>query len=217
MATPTNFQPLPSARSAYNGVVTLGAPVAQMAMALKQLNQVKFRSAGYYHVGHSTWTDYSLLNYTKGAYEKNWIGSPSKGATEEYDLFYFSQPTSQWIGVEVIYGLRTANTSDLSNPSILLELYEISGGAVATKIDEGCQFIYPTNLQASARGDAVQVNRSNTGARLYTFPSGGLSAPTPPRPLYIPPANRGDELVLRVTAEEVVIYAVHLFDLFVEA
>jgi hypothetical protein len=188
-----------------------------MAMALKQLNQVKFRSAGFYHVGHSTWTDYSLLNYTKGAYEKNWIGSPSKGATEEYDLFYFSQPTSQWIGVEVLYGLRTANTSDLSNPSILLELYEISGGSVGTKIDEGCQFIYPTHLQASARGDAVQVNRSNTGARLYTFPSGGLSAPTPPRPLYIPPANRGDELVLRVTAEEVVIYAVHLFDLFVEA
>ena len=191
--------------------------MAQMAMALKQLNQVKFRSAGFYHVGHSTWTDYSLLNYTKGAYEKNWIGSPSKGATEEYDFFYFSQPTSQWIGVEVLYGLRTANTSDLSNPGILLELYEISGGSVGTKIDEGCQFIYPTHLQASARGDAVQVNRSNTGARLYTFPSGGLSAPTPPRPLYIPPANRGDELVLRVTAEEVVIYAVHLFDLFVEA
>ena len=54
--------------------------------------------------------------------------------------------------------------------------------------------------------NAVQVNRTNTGARLYTFPSGGLSGPTPPRPLYIPPANRGDELAIRVTAEEVVIY-----------
>jgi hypothetical protein len=217
MATPTNFQPLPSARSAYNGVVTLGAPVAQMAMALKQLNQVKFRSAGFYHVGHSTWTDYSLLNYTKGAYDRNYIPTPSKGHTEEYDLFYFSQPTSQWIGVELIYGMATANASDLTNPYILLELYEISGGSVGTKIDEGCRFIWPTHLQASDRGDAVQTNRTNTGARLYTFPSGGLSAPTPPRPLYVPPANRGDELVLRVTAEEVVIYAVHLFDLFVEA
>ena len=116
MATPTNFQPLPSARSAYNGVITLGAPVAQMAMALKQLNQVKFRSAGFYHVGHSTWTDYSLINYAKGAYDRNYIPTPSKGQTEDYDLFYFSQPTSQWVGVEIIYGMATANATDLNNP-----------------------------------------------------------------------------------------------------
>src|SRR5210317_98660 len=199
MATPTNFQPLPSAQVCANGVITMGAPVAQMALSLKQLNQVKFRSAGYYHVGRSTWQDWNSINYAKGATFGGYQNIPTKGYVDEFDLFYFSLPTS------------------LAGPNILVELYGISGGSIGAKIDEGILFTYPAQLQILQRGQLTGLARVNTGSRLYTFPSGGLSAPTFPRPLYIPPANRGDELAVRVTAEEVIIYAVHLFDIYQEA
>ena len=218
MTTPVNFQPLPSQRAAYNGVITLGAPVAQMALGLKQLNQVKFRSAAYYHVGHSTYSPAFTTPYKKAAISRGYVPNPVKGASEEFDFFYFSQPTSQWVGCEIVYGVSSVDPdNDLNGPKITLELYEISGGAIGSKIDEGCEFTYPTHLQSVTRGASTGLARVNTGSRLFTFPSGGLSAPTFPRPLYIPSANRGDELAVRVTADEVVLYAVHLFDLFLEA
>ena len=217
MATPTNFQPLPSAQACHNGVITMGAPVAQMALSLKQLNQVKFRSAGYYHVGRSTWQDWNSINYAKGATFGGYQNIPTKGYVDEFDLFYFSLPTSEWIGIEITYGAASSNPTSLAGPNILVELYGISGGSIGAKIDEGILFTYPAQLQILQRGQLTGLARVNTGSRLYTFPSGGLSAPTFPRPLYIPPANRGDELAVRVTAEEVIIYAVHLFDIYQEA
>ncbi len=217
MATPTNFQPMPLSKACHNGVVTFGAPVAQMALALKQLNQVKFRSAGFYHIGRSTWLDYLALGYMRGAYNRGYNTAPIKGQTDEFDLFYFSAPTSQWVGIEFMYGMSSLNSNDLNGPSVLFELYRVSGGSIGTKIDEGCEFLYPNQLQAPERATTTGVNRANTGSRLYTFPSGGISAPTTPRPLYIPPANRGEELIVKVTASEVALYAVHLFDIFMEA
>lgn len=219
MATPTNFQPLPLTEACHNGVITMGAPVAQMAMSLKNLNQVKFRSAGYYHVGRSTWDDLwgGSTGYAKGMISRGRVGIPTKGQTDEFDFFYFSLPTSEWIGVEIIYGAASTNPDALNGPNVLLELYEISGGAIGTKIDEGCIFTYPNQIQVTRRANLTGINKVNTGSRLYTFPSGGISAPTFPRPLYIPPANRGDELAVKVTAEEVIIYAVHLFDIYQEA
>jgi len=217
MATPINFQPMPLSQSCFNGVVTMGAPVAQMALTLKQLNQVKFRSAGYYHVGRSTWQDWNSINYAKGATFGGYQNIPTKGYLDEFDLFYFSLPTSQWIGIEIIYGAASSNPTSLDGPYILADLYEISGGAISTKIDEGILFTYPEQLQILERGQLTGLARVNTGSRLYDFPSGGLSAPTFPRPLYIPPSNRGDELVVKIEAREVIIYAVHLFDIFMEA
>lgn len=217
MATPTNFQPLPLPQACHNGVIAMGAPVAQMALSLKQLNQVKFRSAGYYHVGRSTWQDWNFINYAKGATFGGYQNIPAKGYLDEFDLFYFSLPTSQWIGMEIIYGAASSAPTALDGPYILAELYKISLGSISTKIDQGIIFTYPDQLQILERGQLTGLARVNTGSRLYTFPSGGISGPTSPRPLYIPSANRGEELVLKITAREVIIYAVHMFDIFMEA
>ncbi len=96
---------MPLEQGCYNGRLVMGSGVAQMALALKQLTNVKFRAAGYYPVGRSTWHpvlgQYIKANYWWGS------GSISKGATDEHDLFYFSQPTSEWIGLEIVYGPST--------------------------------------------------------------------------------------------------------------
>jgi hypothetical protein len=176
-----------------------------MALALKQLNQVKFRSAAYYHVGHSTYYTSFVTSYKKAAIFRGSLGVPIKGASESFDFFYFSQPTSQWVGFEIIYGASSIDPADLNGPEIIAELRTVSGGAVGPKIDEGCQFTFPDQLQIPGRGTTTGVASVNTGSRPYTFPSGGLSAPTFPRPLYIPPANRGDELIVRVETTEVII------------
>ena len=209
MTTPTNFHIMPGEQVAYNGRIVMGAAPTQMALALKQLVNVKCRSAAYYPVGRSTW--HPVLNqYVKANY---WWGNSNiaKGDTDEHDLFYFSMPTSEWIGIELVYGPSKDQTFD---PSILVELYEITGGAVGSKIDEGIQFTSPDYLQRDSDGETVGAFRASTGARPYVFPSGGLSAPTLPRPLYIPSANRGDELIVRVTGTGCALYGVYMFDLY---
>lgn len=212
MTTPTNFHIMPSEEGCYNGTIVLGSPVAQMALALKQLTNVKFRAAGYYPIGRSTW--HPVLNaYVEASYYLG-VGHLTKGQTDEHDLFYFSQPTSEWIGIELVYG--PTQRTDVE-PLILVELYEISGGAVGTKIDQGILFTTPEYLQRTFTGEALGSYRVNTGGRPYVFPSGGISAPTLPRPLYVPSANRGDELVIRITAENAVIYGAYLFDIYTGA
>ena len=212
MTTPTNFQRLPLEQGCYNGSLVMGSGVAQMALALKQLTNVKFRAAGYYPVGRSTWQPVTS-QYIKANY---WPGSDSisKGATDEHDLFYFSLSTSEWIGIELVYGPSTELDVE---PEILIELYEVSAGAVGSKIDEGVLFTSPEHLQRASDGRGINFFRVNTGASPYVFPSGGISAPTIPRPLYIPSANRGDELVVRVTATDAIIFGVYMFDLYLGA
>lgn len=209
MTTPTNFHIMPGEQVAYNGRIVMGAAPTQMALALKQLTNVKCRSAAYYPVGRSTW--HPVLNqYVKANY---WWGNSNiaKGDTDDHDLFYRSMPTSEWIGIELVYGPSKDQTF---NPSILIELYEITGGAVGTKIDEGINFTSPDYLQRLSDGETVGAFRASTGARPYVFPSGGLSAPTLPRPLYIPSANRGETLIVRVNGTGCALYGVYMFDLY---
>ena len=200
---------MPPNEVAYNGRIVMGAAPTQMALALKQLTKVKCRAAAYYPVGRSTWNN-ALNQYIKANY---FFGNSSitKGDTDEHDLFYFSMPTSEWIGIELVYG-PTSDQSFL--PSILVELYEVTGGAVGSKIDEGINFTSPDYLQRDSDGQADGAFRVSTGARPYTFPSGGLSSPTLPRPLYIPSAHRGNELIVRVTGTGCALYGVYMFDLY---
>lgn len=212
MTTPTNYHIMPSEEGCYNGTIVLGSTVSQMALALKQLTNVKFRAAGYFPIGRSTWHE-SLGQYIKANYWWGY-GTIGKGQTDEHFMFYFSQPTSEWIGIELVYGPST----DLSlSPNILIELYEISGGAIGTKIDTGIRFTSPENLQRDSDGQSVGAFRANTGGRPYVFPSGGISSPTLPRPLYIPSANRGDELLIKITSTDALVYGAYLFDIYTGA
>jgi hypothetical protein len=209
MTTPTNFHIMPPDEVAYNGRIVMGAAPTQMALALKQLTNVKCRAAAYYPVGRSTW--HPVLNqYIKANY---WWGSSDilKGDSDDHDLFYFSSPTSEWIGLELIYGPARDTSFD---PEIIVTLYEITGGAVGSKIDEGIKFTSPDYLQRDSDGQSVGAFKTSTGARPYVFPSGGLSAPTLPRPLYIPSANRGDELVVRIETTGCAIYGAYMFDIY---
>lgn len=200
---------MPPDEVAYNGRIVMGAAPTQMALALKQLTNVKCRAAAYYPVGRSTW--HPVLNqYIKANY---WWGSSDilKGSSDDHDLFYFSSPTSEWIGLELIYGPARDTTFD---PEIIVTLYDITGGAVGSKIDEGIKFTSPDYLQRDSDGQSVGAFKTSTGARPYVFPSGGLSAPTLPRPLYIPSANRGDELIVRIETTGCAIYGAYMFDIY---
>jgi hypothetical protein len=55
MTTPTNFQRLPSESSFYNGQMVMGAQASSLALALKQLQGVKYRALANYHVSRTTW------------------------------------------------------------------------------------------------------------------------------------------------------------------
>ncbi len=56
MTTPTNYHIMPSEEGCYNGRIVMGSAASQMALALKQLTNVKFRAAGYYPYSYHTQT-----------------------------------------------------------------------------------------------------------------------------------------------------------------
>jgi len=210
MTTPTNFQILPSVSSFHNGQMVMGAQASSLALALKQLTNVKFRSAAYYHIGYGTY----YIIYI-GAQIGRGTGAFSKGETEDIDLLVGTMPTSEWLAIELVY----SSTNEAGEtPSVTIELYTLgTTSPKGTKIDVGIKFEAPYDLAGARNSSGADVYRSHTGAQSYAFPAGGLSTFTAPRPLYVPPAYRGEVLLLCVQSESCRVLALNVFDIYQEA
>jgi hypothetical protein len=196
------------------GRVVLGGVVSQLALALKQLQGVKFRAAASYHIGRTTYI-YHLSQY----YEKQlWQGGYeyiSKSQTEDHDLFIATMPSSKWLALELTYSCGGDTSSD---PWITVELYAQSATDFKhTKIDTGIKFESPLDISASFNIRGQEPKRASTGAEPVSIPSGGFEDFTAPRPLYIPEAYRGQVLTLCVQTEGAAIFNVNVFDIYQEA
>lgn len=196
------------------GRVVLGSVVSQLALALKQLQGVKFRAAASYHVGRTTYI-YHLNQY----YEQQvWQGGYeyiSKAHTEDHDLFIATMPSSKWLAIELAYGCSGETSFD---PSITVELYaQGATGFKHTKIDTGIKFESPLDISTSVNIRGLEPNRASTGAESVSIPSGGFEDFTEPRPLYIPEAYRGQVLTLCIQTEGAAIFNVNVFDIYQEA
>jgi hypothetical protein len=217
MTTPTNFQRLPSESSFYNGQMVMGAQASSLALALKQMQGVKYRALANYHVSRTTW---QILYWIGPVYTEAQLntghGTMEKGESEDIDLLIGTMPSSEWLAIELVYG--PTNLVDYV-PQVIIELYTlgITGAPRGVKIDEGIRFQAPYDLVSARQGSGTGVQRTHTGAQPYAFPSGGLSSFTEPRPLYVPEANRGDVLLLSVQAENCRVFAVNVFDIYKEA
>ena len=97
MTTPTNFQRLPSESSFYNGQMVMGAQASSLALALKQLQGVKYRALANYHVSRTTW---QLLYWVGPVYTEAQLNtahgqSLEKGQSEDIDLLIGTMPTTE--------------------------------------------------------------------------------------------------------------------------
>lgn len=207
MLVPRSFQPLAREQSTYMGVTVMGGVVNQFAQALVQMSHCKF-------LGHA---NYTIAKDTTGLFggiftvvtNTNAYGiSPGLNKTNKfYNFYYGSTPISEWIGV--IFQYVATNSSSNNSPAITFTIKNTSG----TALSKAVKFTFPAHLQMFNDGDIDRPATATTGATFYDPPS-GTSGSDDPRPLYIPPANRGDMLLFEVEVEDCDLVSVSFFDLY---
>jgi len=105
-----------------------------------------------------------------------------------------------------------------STPAIVAELFQMNTtGGAHTLIDAGCQWNTINNRLTPSvrRGQVVTypIQTISTGAQIQATGAGVSD----PRPLVIPSANRGDNLLLRLSCTEVRVEAADIFELYEES
>ena len=124
------------------------------------------------------------------------------------EIPWLSSPLARYAWIRIL--LRAQD-----NSSILAELYQLNAGGVAVKLDGGCEWTLANQGLADL---SYQVNDStqyalgvvSTGATPRTAGAGVDE----PRPLIIPVANRGDELMIKFTCVFADLFSVDIFELY---
>tara|TARA_Y100000015_G_C2386570_1_gene87780 strand:+ start:423 stop:767 length:345 start_codon:yes stop_codon:yes gene_type:complete len=83
-----------------------------------------------------------------------------------------------------------------------------SNSYTGSVIDVGIRF-----SEIELEPSPVDLQTATTGAELISAPNNSI--PDPPRPLFIPSANRGNLLNVVFTVDQVKLHTVHIYDLFV--
>ena len=198
----------PSTRACMVDAPVMGGTVAQMIDLLNHLGVGRSRRVIHANFtrGQGTFSD---LDDPTDVFRPLIIPPPS---AETLEIPFLSSP----IGRHLLLFLTIQASG--TTPSLLAELYKLdTTGSPHTLIDAGCQWdtvnnrLTPTIEQRGVPIYPVQV--IGTGAQVQAA-SGGVDDP---RPLVIPLANRGENLMLRLTAAEVNVEAVDIFELYEES
>lgn len=162
---------------------------------------------------HANFTRQSTANFSDLDGKTNSIDldAIAPASSEVLEIPWLSSPMARYVTLYVRY--RATGTCSLT-----AELFELntSGGA-HTLLDAGCEWtttngrLQPTDY-TEGRETRYNLLELTTTAQIRTV-SGGVDQP---RPLFIPVANRGNELMVRLTAAEVEITSVDIFELYEE-
>ena len=193
MLIPSSFQRLPDKSGCFNGRILMGGTVSQMAGALAQLSHCKFLGEAHYQVGYRVVSSYGgaqrfILNKTN----------------QTFNFLYQSTPLSERIAVIVRY-----QSSGDSGSFIELKLRDTASNSYnGTVLDYGIRL----NNDVDITGNPVEVATAFTGTAHIDPPTN--TQPDAARPLYVPPANRGQLINLQITTSLVSIQAVHIYDIY---
>ena len=133
-------------------------------------------------------------------------------SSETLEIPWLSSPLGRYA-----YLFLTIQASG-TTPAIVAELFQLNTtGGAHTLIDAGCQWNTTNNRLTPSvrRGQVVTypIQTIGTGAQVQATGAGVSD----PRPLVIPLANRGDNLMLRLSCTEVRVEAVDIFELYEES
>lgn len=205
MLIPTAFIKLPDESGCYNGEVVMGGTVSQMASALAQLSNCKFLGEAHYQVSHTTYGPWSTV-YGTGIrlYDYAQIRSGYKGY--EYNFLYQSTALTEHLCFLFSYaGKRGAD-----EPSVIVEARDTASNSyTGTVLDYGVKM---TNLETLGYNFS-EDSFSFSGTTLNYTPTNTIPDVIP-RPLFIPSANRGELLNIKVTVTDVALSGFHLYDVY---
>jgi hypothetical protein len=205
MLIPTAFIKLPDESGCHNGEVVMGGTVSQIASALSQLSHCKFLGEAHYQVSHSTYSPSALVQGT-GARLHNYAQIRSAYKGYEYNFLYQSTALSSKLACLFSY----AGEQDADDPSVTIEARSTASNSyTGTVLDYGCEFVNLETQGFSYAPDAFAF----TGTLLDYEPS-NTSADLIVRPLFIPSANRGELLNIKVTVQDVALSGFHIYDVY---
>ena len=204
MLIPTAYSALPSPEACFNGVALMGGVQAQMASSLTQLSHAKFRGHARYWVGVNNGSDGS------GAYRSavRTRGLTTYKTSADYSFFYRTTPITEWIVISL-----THIPYYQSDGYVDVVLKDMS----LTTLDHGVRFIASTGgLQVIEARSAKPVTSSTgpgTPAQRSAAPT-NVSPSITLRPLYVPPANRGELLRIEASTLYISLRGLEAFDLY---
>jgi hypothetical protein len=122
------------------------------------------------------------------------------------NFLYQSTPISTQLGLVIQYVTR--NFSNALPVTLDVELRDTTGNSyTGTVLDVGVRMA-ETELQSDPNTALIAFS----GAELISAPSN--PSPDPPRPLFVPSANRGQLLNVKITAGNCLILGCHIYDLY---
>jgi len=185
-----SYQPYLNKKTVKTGVPVVGGAVGQLMASTNQLSKCKVLNRTHISLL------YEYFGLNGQALEVDVFGFSFTQA-DPLNFFIPTSPEATHLAIIFRYYGQSNSDKNIDNVDIKVELFDSS----STLIDIGMDFDYASHLQLSGSGlFAINVQESFTGADQYEPPSGGYSARTTPRPLYIPSANRGENLLIKVTS-----------------
>jgi hypothetical protein len=189
-------------------VPVMGGTIAQMMDLANHLGVGRARRVihGNFTRGQGTFAD--LVDRT----DIFTMFTEPPSSSETLEIPWLSSPLGRYA-----YLFLTIQASG-TTPAIVAELFKLdTTGGAHTLIDAGCQWNTTNNRLTPSvrRGQVVTypIQTIGTGAQVQATGAGVSD----PRPLVIPLANRGDNLMLRLSCTEVRVEAVDIFELYEES
>lgn len=198
MLIPSAYQILPSSSSCYNGQLLFGGVVSQLASGFAQLTRAKALSEAHYSVGAS-------VDSAVGG--RRFLGPMEKSGQSTAYFLHQTTPVASHIGVIIRYQSKDFRSNTSS--SISVELRATTGNSyTGTVLDVGVRF-----SAIDLEGVDQVINVASTGAELVPEPTN--TSPDLPRPLFIPTANRGELINVKILTDQIELQSVHIYDLFI--
>jgi len=198
MLIPSSFQLLPSPQGCFNGRLLFGGAVSQMASALAQITRAKALSEAHYHMGQS------VVDAVGG---RRFLGPLEKAGQDTFSFLHQPTPASSHLAVIIQYQAR--NFTFATTAFIDIELRDTAGNSyTGAVLDVGVRF-----SQIELEGVSRVVSVVSTGAEQISAPTNPTA--DAPRPLFIPTANRGELLNIKIVTDQIQLESVHIYDLFI--
>jgi hypothetical protein len=196
MLIPTGFAKLPGIESCYNNQTVFGGTVGQLANGLAQLSNCKFLGEAHYNIGQQVPANRGGLINT----------SYTLKSSNTYNLLYQSTPLSTHLAIIAYYKAGNFGANPYLNFSLRATFSNSYTGAI---LDYGCRFTEGIDL--SHERDNLQ--EAFTGCELISAPTN--TTPEPPRPLYVPAAQRGNLLNVVVETALLLPFSIHIYDILI--
>jgi len=201
MLIPTGYAKLPSVDGCYNNQVLFGGTVSQLSSAISQLSNCKFLNQAHYHLGQQVKPAIGgMIGFGVGP-------SGSVKTNRIYNFLYQTSPLSSHLALIIQY-----RASNFESTTVFIDVDLRATGSnsyTGTMLDYGIRFEEGIDLEH----DSDNLSQAFTGGELVSAPTNTTAEP--PRPLYVPSANRGELVNLVIETSQALIATVHIYDLLI--